>query len=224
MSSSNSNLSSLVRQFSGSTKNTTEVTRLVSATALSSQNPSAGESAPGIPKANDSRANSIAGEKAPQGIKFGSPSSSSSGSSNSGSTLTSLLSQAGQGGIGGVLSGSLGLGGVTGIAGVVSSLINLFGGSGKKTLPPLVEFQLPSSQQETVYLSSKGTTLYQGIAVQSVASANSNQGTASQTQQPQVSAGSNDAEWIKNQSSEIAQAVRGALLTSSSLGDVIAEI
>jgi hypothetical protein len=69
--------------------------------------------------------------------------------------------------------------------------VNLFGGGGKSAPPPLVQFQLPDSQSQTIYISSN---------------------TRSNTEPAQY------------QSAQIADAVKKALLNSSSLNDVIAEI
>ncbi len=90
--------------------------------------------------------------------------------------------------------------------------MSLFGGGSKTSPPPLVEFKLPNSVSQTVYASSKGNTAYQGNSVetQSTSIASGNQAPSSQP--------------LQYQSAAIAQAVKTALLNSSSLNDVIAEI
>src|SRR5205807_5996068 len=110
---------------------------------------------------------SISGKGAPEGIKFGRPSRSDSKAGlSSGSEWTTLLKQTSSGGIASALSG--GLAGIGGIGSLISGIFNLFGGgSGKKSPAPLVEFQLPNSQEQTLYVSSKGSSVYQGSATQS---------------------------------------------------------
>jgi hypothetical protein len=156
-------------------------------------------------------------------IQFGKPSQSSSkAASSSGSEWTNLLKQTASGGIASALSG--GFGGIGGIGSLISGIVNLFGaGSGKTTPPPLVEFQVPNSQQQTVYVSSKASSVYQGNAVQANGPA-TGAGVYGKTGQRQTSGSSPNAEWVQEQSSQIAQAVKNALLNSSSLNDVIAEI
>jgi hypothetical protein len=171
----------------------------------------------------DARPSSITGKVTLEGITFGRPSQSSSKSgSSSGSEWTSLLKHTASGGIASALSG--GFGGIGGIGSLVSGIFSLFGGGGggTKTPPPLVEFQLPNPQQQTLYLSSTGSSLYQGGVEQSSVPAGG--ATYGNSGQIQTSGAAPGAEWIQEQSAQIAQAVKTALLHSSSLNDVIAEI
>jgi hypothetical protein len=97
------------------------------------------------------------------------------------------------------------------------------GGGGRKTLPPLVDFQLPSSQEQTLYVGSKGSSVYQGnVGAASVPAPGTK--LYSNAGQLQTSGSSPSAEWIQEQSGQIAEAVKNALLNSSSLNDVIGEI
>jgi hypothetical protein len=94
----------------------------------------------------------------------------------------------------GGIASAFGLGSVSGLGSLVSGIASLFGG-GKKTLAPLQEFQLPAAQNQTITIGANGSS-----------------GTATSSQS------------IQDQSAQIAQAVKTALLQSSSLNDVIAEI
>ena len=144
------------------------------------------------------------------GILFGSPSNSRN-SAPAGSIWSSLVSQAGSGNIGSIASGdglNL-LGSLSGAGGLLSSLAGLFGG-GKNTPPPLVEFQLPQSQQQTVYV---GSNLTPG-----------NHPAFAQPLNPQATVAGSQAASSQYQSAQVVQAVKQALLNSSSLNDVIAEI
>jgi hypothetical protein len=163
------------------------------------------------------RQSSRAGDIALHEIQFGKPSESSAKpSSGSGSAWTTLLRQTASGGIASALTG--GLGSIGGLGSVISGILNLFGGGGaKETLPPLVDFQLPSSQEQTVYVGSKGSSVYQGNVTPG-AEAYRNAG------ELQTSGPSPNAQWIQEQSGQIAEAVKSALLNSSSLNDVIGEI
>jgi hypothetical protein len=152
----------------------------------------------------------ISSTTAPRGIDFGTPSSTGATSEGSPSGLASnLLKQASSGGIASVLSG--GLGSIAGIGGLVSSLVGLFGGGGKSDPPPLVNFQLPAAQAQTLSLSSRGGGLT-NVEHQNVSSFYSGSNPASSPQPMQY------------QTAQIAEAVKKALLNSSSLNDVIAEI
>ena len=152
---------------------------------------------------HDMRALSFGTHTIPKEIQFGRPSNSRTSSSSSSNPVASLLKQTVSGGIANAVTG--GLGGIAGIGGIVSGILGLFGGHSTNTLPPLVRFQLPRSQQQTVYVSSGGRVTYSGDAVEQQSSS---------VQEPS----------LQYQSSQIAQAVKNALLNSSSLNDVIAEI
>ena len=151
-------------------------------------------------------------------IQFGGPSSSgtkaSSGSSSLGA-LQSVVRQGTSGGLGGLLQS--GLGSFGGLGSVVTTLFHIFGGGGKSTPPPLVRFQLPSAQEQTAYIGSSGKSVYVGNVVE-----NGNSQSRSTTQGANgQSVGGHSQQY---QSGEIAQAVKTALLTSSTLNDVISEI
>lgn len=153
---------------------------------------------------SDMRNSSLTAKAVPTGINFGSPSSSKSTSSQPSSVWSSVLKQTASGGISSALSG--GLGSIAGLGGLISGIASLFGGAGSSTLPPLVDFQLPASQTQTVYVSSNGASTYQGSPTLP------------------TSTSSSTAQSFQYQSTQIAQAVKTALLNSSSLNDVIAEI
>ena len=90
----------------------------------------------------------------------------------------------------------------SGINSLISGLTSLFDGGGKSEAP-LTRFALPDPQQQTMYVSSAGL------------SASSSFGGVSQNTTLQGPV---------YRQADIAQAVKNALLTSSSLNDVIAEI
>ena len=157
------------------------------------------------PTSLDTRTSSLSAKVVPTGINFGSPSNSrTTAGSQSGSVWGSLLKQTVSGGVSSAFSG--GLSSIAGLGGLISGIASLFGGGGGSTLPPLTEFQLPASQAQTVYVSSNGASTYQGS--------------------PTLPAGSSSstAQSFQYQSASIAQAVKTALLNSSALNDVIAEI
>ena len=136
-----------------------------------------------------------------KGIEFGSPSNAglkSRPSTAAGNEWTSLV-KAASGGVASLIGGNFL---ESGINSLISGLTNLFGDS-RKSEPPLVRFTLPDSQQQTMYVTSGGL------------SASGNFQGASQNTPPQGPV---------YKQSEIVQAVKNALLTSSSLNDVIAEI
>ena len=136
-----------------------------------------------------------------KGIQFGSPShagaksQSSSGTSNEWANLLKAASDGAASLIGGGFLQS-------GITSLISGLTSLFD-SGNKSEAPLVRFNLPDPQQQTMYVTRQGLTTSSSFQETS-------QGTPSQGP-------------VYKQS-EIVQAVKNALLTSSSLNDVIAEI
>lgn len=220
MANSKNNKSSLLKNLSG----VKGVSGTLSPTDLVSQvQGGSAEKTPSVRTSGDTKADSISGKVVPQSIQFGKPSQSSSKAApSSGSEWTNLLKQTASGGIASALSG--GLGRIGGIGSLISGIVNLFGGGGGKTTPPpLVEFQLPNSQQETVYVNSKASSVYEGSAVQVAGPATGAAGYG-KSGQMQTSGSSPNAEWVQEQSSQIAQAVKNALLNSSSLNDVIAEI
>jgi len=153
------------------------------------------------------------------GINFGHAPSSAIASSSSGSQWTSLLKQATSGnGLASVFTGSFG--GLGGVGSLVSGIMSLFGG-GKKTPAALTAFELPSSQQRTVSIgspmSSPGATANVGANAQ----ATGIYGTPGQVQPVPSSI---DSQWFLDNSNNIAQAVKAAMLNSNSLNDVVSEV
>lgn len=159
----------------------------------------AGGRSESAPRQSGLQAISLSATRTLTGIDFGSPSSpSSTSTSTSGSNWTNLLEHTASRSLTSAVKGTFSLADLGGIGSILSGISKLFGGgSDAKTLPPLVESDLPSPVAETVYLSSRG----------------------SKTEvSPYATTGSS------NQNAQIVQAVKHALLTSSSLNDVIAEI
>jgi hypothetical protein len=144
------------------------------------------------------------------GLNFGKPSNSRSSSSTSGSSyLSSFLQQAATGGVASALGGSLG--GLTGIGSLVAGFVSLFSGE-KATLPPLVQFQAPLSQDQISYVGARTT-----VNAPSNSKSTDSTGVSGSANQPSATP-------YRYQSDQIAQAVKQALLNSSSLNDVIAEL
>jgi hypothetical protein len=117
------------------------------------------------------------------------------------------------------LSGALG--GIGGLGSLISGIVGLFGG-GKNTPPPLVEFQLPASVDQTVYLSDGRSSVYQGNVTERANASNGSGGIYNEGTQKSASGATEQS--VQYQSAQIAAAVKNALLNSSSLNDVIAEI
>jgi hypothetical protein len=220
---SKNNASGLMKDLAHATTGRQRVSRLLPNTDLVSQVQAASEKAPNIRASGDTKQSSIAGGVELHSIQFGRPSQSSSKSpSTSGTEWTSLLKQTGSGGIASALSG--GLTGIGGLGSLISGIVGLFGGGGgNKTPAPLMEFQLPSSQEQTVYLG-KGRSVYQSSVAESASVPPPGAGLYSNGGQLQTSGSSPNAQWIQEQSSHIAEAVKSALLNSSSLNDVIGEL
>jgi hypothetical protein len=145
-------------------------------------------------------------------LAFGKPSSAGTTTSSAGSVLTGLLKQTASGGIASALGG--GLSGLLGLGSIISGFVSLFGG-GKSALPPLVQFQEPVAQNLISYISS-GSHSSAPSAASRVSVSNS--GTTN------TPGGQQTTSTYQYQSTQIAQAVKQALLNSSSLNDVIAEI
>jgi predicted lipid-binding transport protein (Tim44 family) len=145
-------------------------------------------------------------------LAFGKPSSAGTASTASSSVLTGLLKQTASGGIASALGG--GLSGLLGLGSIISGFISLFGG-GKSALPPLVQFQAPVAQNLVSDVSSRSRAS-SPAAVSSVNVSNSGTTNTNGSQQSPSA--------YQYQSVPIAQAVKQALLNSSSLNDVIAEI
>lgn len=158
-------------------------------------------------------------------LSFGKPSSAGTTTSSSSSILTNLLKQTASGGIASALGG--GLGGLLGLGSIISGFVSLFGG-GKSALPALVQFQAPASQDVVSYVgsasrsstpSSQDVASYVGSGSRSSASTS-----ATNSSTTNVAAGQPSGAAYQYQSAQIAGAVKQALLNSSSLNDVIAEI
>jgi hypothetical protein len=172
--------------------------------------PAAGSLKPG--RLRDAALSSLTGRTNASGLRFGGSSSSGTSSPATGSQWTNLLKQTARGGISSALGG--GLKDIGGIASIVSGFIGLFGG-GKSTPPPLVHFEAPSSQNQTAFIGS------------ATGPANwSESGTSAHTSSKGIYASGQESsvQSLQYQSAQIAQAVKQALLNSSSLNDVIAEI
>lgn len=152
-----------------------------------------------------------------QSISFGKPSSSGSSvsSSSGGSSWESLLSNTLSGGASGLLGN--GISGFSGIGGLVSDIAGLFGGSSKPAVQPLTLFSLPDQQEITSYVNGTNATSLQGTAASGQAASSgiysSSQVSKSVTRAKPVVDGT-----------AVVQAVKNALLTSSTLADVITEI
>ena len=130
-------------------------------------------------------------------VSFGRPSQTTTKSSQSGNQWSNLLTQSTSGGLAGTFSSAAGFGG--GIGSIIAGFASLFGGGGKSAPPALVEYQMPTSQQQLVTI---------GSAIPAVGNY----------------AGPQAAAPFEQQSAHIVQAVKQALLNSSSLNDIIAEI
>lgn len=174
------------------------------------------------PSSGDTRASTMNARSVATGIKFGSPSSKKTSTSQSGSEWANLLTQTASGGIASTFSG--GLSSIAGLEGLISGIASLFGGGSKSTPPPLVTLQLPSSQTQTVYVTSNGRSTYQGSAAYQASVFKTGGATSINSPAPQASSAGPSAQRFQYQSAHIAQAVKTALLNSSSLNDVIAEI
>lgn len=167
-------------------------------------------------RSSETRATGLNDRILPTSIQFGSPSSTrTTSSTTTGTGWSKLLTQTASGGLASALGG--GLGSIGGLGSLVSGIVGLFSGGSKSSLPALERFQLSASQAETVYVSSK-TISGQDAAMSQTTSKNgggiygSGGGQTSKASNPSYDAG------------QIAQAVKQALLNSSSLNDIIAEI
>ncbi len=146
-------------------------------------------------------------------IKFGSPSSNKTATTGGSSEWATLLKQTASGGVASALGGGL-TSALGGLGGLVSSVAGLFG-LVKKTEAPLTLFQLPDSQNQTISIGSK------------VAGTSQSAGSLSGVYRASSSVASSEAahsQIYQNQNAQVTQAVKQALLNSSSLNDVIAEI
>lgn len=136
-------------------------------------------------------------KSAPQSINFGRASRAATRNPKTTSTFSQLFSSStSSGGLGGTISQAAGFGG--GIGSLISGLTSLFGG-GKTAPPALTAYQLPTSQVQTVSTGSVVST-------------------------PGVYGGPSASSSFEAQSGQIVKSVKQALLNSSSLNDVIAEL
>lgn len=200
------NLSSLLNQLTNVKIDGQSVGKLLSPTSLVTKAQAGAEKSAKPPSEGNAKASSFSAKTGATGIIFGSPSNSRASTSQSGSEWANLLTQTASGGVASAFGG---LGSIAGLGGIIAGIAGLFGGGGKSTSPPLVSFQLPTSQTQTVYVSSNATKTSGAVY------------TSSPTPQAS-SSGANQS--FQYQSAQIAQAVKTALLNSSSLGDVIAEM
>lgn len=151
--------------------------------------------------ATDLKRLSSSGVPAIKGIQFGFPSNtgvksrSSAGASNEWSSLIKAAS----GGVASLIGGDFLESGVNSL---ISGLTSLFDDSGTGETP-LARFTLPDPQQQTMYVTSRGPSTSDNF---------------------QVVSQNIPLQGPVYKQSEIVQAVKNALLTSSSLNDVIAEI
>ncbi len=220
MGKTNKGFSGLVKQLSSPRVGGLSGSKLLAVPDLVNQTQNNTEAQAKAPSSRDARALSMSAKNTPTGIRFGNPSSSGTRASRSSSSSLNLLRQTASGGIANAFTG--GLGAVAGLGGLVSGIMSLFGGGSHNTLPPLVPFQLPQSQEQTVYVSSKGSTTFQGTNVEQ-SSLPTPTGNIPAASNPASLSGTG-SQAFQIQSSQIAQAVKTALLNSSSLNDVIAEI
>ncbi|HEX4163880.1 MAG TPA: hypothetical protein VHZ55_00265 [Bryobacteraceae bacterium] len=151
------------------------------------------------------------------GLNFGNAPTSATQSAVSGSQLSGLLKNVASGGVAGAFGGGGLLSAVSGLGGLVSSIASLFGGS--KTPQPLTAFVLPTVQAQTasVSRSQSGSQLMTGGSLAANSAIKGIYG-SSQTSASSATVSSG------SQPQQVVQAVKQALLTSSSLNDVVAEI
>ena len=228
------NSDNLSRLVSGSNKSTGQnISRLLASTNLvggvndGANATSSGSPSPGAQR--DLKSVSLLSKTSLTGIQFGSSSSSgstSAGSSSSGSVWASLLGQTTSGGglTGLFTSGIASLGKIGSIGSMISGIAGLFGGGGKPTLPDLTRFQLAASQEQTIYVGSQGTTAYQGNAVRQAVTTQPSSGSYGASGQGQSAPPNADPQWFLDNSNHIAQAVKNAMLNSSSINDVVSEV
>jgi hypothetical protein len=149
---------------------------------------------------------SITSQPSSKPVQFGSPSNSGSQSSSrtkKAGSWTSLLETMSTGGISDLVGG----GGVlsAGLNYLTSGIESLFGGKTKSAPEPLTRFALPDSQDQTLYVTDPQKTI----------------------QSSQFSGAYSSSQPIQlghTSRAEIVQTVKTALLTSSSLNDVIGEL
>jgi hypothetical protein len=254
----------LLSHLTRSTNGALTTSKLGEYTTLSSVTKSPAETLTKPTAQTDTKLAGFGAKVTTSGIKFGSPAQKTQPTTNSSTNWKQLASSVASGGLASLVSsgvGSLGLGSI------VSGLLGLFKG-GSKTPPPLTLFQLPASQDVTVYTGRSGSTVYQGSMDQTVTSksqrpiysatsnssapaappatsASSLKNAVAHTNTQAVTTGAHphapisastqptpasvaptevNSQWFMERSSDIAAAVRNAMLNSSSLNDVVAEI
>jgi|GEM_PF-3166370 len=137
-----------------------------------------------------------------EGVQFGvAPSSATKVPTPTTSVFSSLLSNALSGGVASVLGGG----------GLLSDLLSVFGGKGKTAPPALVAFQLPASQEQIVYVSSKGSNVYQGTNVEQSMPTNPASSGGQYQPAPMTPA-------------DVIATVKNSILNSGTLNDVIADV
>ncbi len=155
-----------------------------------------------IPKVTPARETSLNkgsgfGKLPAQSVNFGRASRAATrNSTSSTSTLSQVVSAASGGSVGGTVAQSLGFGGPIGA--LVSGISGLFGG-GKTTPPPLTAYQLPASQSQVISTGSTATI-------------------------PGTYGGPPSTSSFDQQSGQVVQSVKQALLNSSALNDIISEL
>lgn len=152
-------------------------------------------------------------------IKFGNAPGSAPTSSATGGEWAKLLKEAASGsGFASAFNG--GLSGLGGIGSMVSGIMSLFG-SGKKSSPAVTAFRLPDSQE---HAASIGTTVTYAGNVGQTSSNVLPGGVYSSPGQTQAASSNFDSQWFADNSNNIAQAVKTAMLNSHSLNDVVSEV
>ncbi len=165
----------------------------------------------------DSKVSTISAKSDAVGLRFGSPSSRATNAASSSFNWSSLVEQAGSGGLASVLGGAGSL--LGGFGSLLSGLTSVFGVGSKPTLPALVQFQLPTVQNQAISVNTIGGSVASGEARTTGYTPSGIYG--SQGKQGSGSVRAPASQYQKNQ---IVQTVKQALLNSSSLNDVIAEI
>lgn len=139
-------------------------------------------------------------------INFGKPSSlkSLASTSNSGSTdWGGLAKQVVSGGASSLFGSGSANALFGGLGSLISGIASLFGGGHQKTLPALNLFQLPQAVNQTVHMQSAAPAAGSAVHVHVQAM---------------------DTQSFVNRSSDIARAVKTAMLNSHSLNDVVSEL
>ncbi|MBV9269067.1 MAG: hypothetical protein JO061_23050 [Acidobacteriaceae bacterium] len=147
-----------------------------------------------------------------KGLSFGHTSHAATTTQQHGSELTNFLQSAAVSGVSGALSGALSLGSFGGLGTLISGIASLFGG-GSKSTPALLEFTLPDSVNSTVRVN--------GARQQTTGTVTGSKAVPLSTA---ASVGVQSTSFIQSNNQQVAQAVRTALLQSSSLSDVINEL